>query len=129
MRTARRFWLSGGISVAAALVLLLSGGRSAPLPRFGCDHVTPSVVRTALAAAAVMAAPLRQNGGKQRQRCAATSCPDTAHGIAASARSGVVPAPLKVCALAPTGAARLPHACDIRGMLPLAQAPPLLHLF
>ncbi|MDE5878835.1 MAG: hypothetical protein K2G99_02235, partial [Desulfovibrio sp.] len=70
MRSASRFcprvWLTCWCSTALAVLLLVSGGCYAPLPRLGCEPL-PSVMSGALAVASAVVAPLRQ-ASKQRQR-------------------------------------------------------------
>lgn len=117
-----RFWLSCGISTALAVLLLVSGGRYAPLPRLGCEPV-PSVISGALAVASAVAAPLRQTG-KQRQR-QASSATDAPTGMAVSQRPRLPHPPVALAELALPGA-DLPLARHLRGMLPLSQAPPRL---
>lgn len=68
-----RFWMTCGISTAIAVLLLVSGGRYAPLPRLGCD-LMPSVMSGALVAVSAVAASLRQANGKQM-----TSRPSVVH--------------------------------------------------
>lgn len=123
MRSAQRFprfWMSCGISAALAVLLLVSGGRYAPLPRLGCEPA-PAVSSGALAVASAVAAPLRHTS-KQRQRQAATSS-HAAPGMAVS-RGPRLPHPsVALVELAPPRADH-PHARHLRGMLPLSQAPP-----
>ncbi|MDE7240306.1 hypothetical protein [Desulfovibrio sp.] len=123
MRSAQRFprfWISCGISTALAVLLLVSGGRYAPLPRLGCEPA-PSVISGALAVASTVAAPLR-HASKQRQRQAATTS-HAAPGMAVSQRPRLPHPPVAFAALAPPRA-DLPLARHRRGMLPLSQAPP-----
>ena len=122
MRSAQRFsrfWMSCGISAALAVLLLVSGGRYAPLPRLGCEPA-PAVSSGALAVASAVAAPLRHTG-KQRQRQAAPS--HAAPGMAVSQRPRLPHPPVAFVELAPPRA-DLPLARHLRGMLPLSQAPP-----
>lgn len=123
MRSAQRisrFWMSCGISTVLAVLLLVSGGRYAPLPRLGCEPV-PYVISGALAVASAVAAPLRHTG-KQRQRQAATSS-HAAPGMAVSRRPRLPHPPVAFVELAPPRADH-PLARHLRGMLPLSQAPP-----
>lgn len=126
MRSASRFWMTCGISTAIAVLLLVSGGRHAPLPRLGCDTL-PSVVSGALSAAPAFAAPLRQTSGKQRQRWASAT-PHAAHGMAASLGPRIHHPPVALV-VTPSRMARVPHARHLRGMLPLSQAPPRSAVF
>lgn len=122
MRSAQRisrFWMSCGISAALAVLLLVSGGRYAPLPRLGCEPV-PYVISGALAVASAVAAPLRHTG-KQRQRQASTA--HAAPGMAVSQRPRLPHPPVTLVELAPPRADH-PLARHLRGMLPLSQAPP-----
>ena len=122
MRSAQRFsrfWMSCGISTALAVLLLISGGRYAPLPRLGCEPA-PSVSSCALAVASAVAAPLRHTS-KQRQRQAATAHADS--GMAVSPRPRLPHPPVALAEL-PLRRPDLPLARHLRGMLPLSQAPP-----
>ena len=109
-----------GVSTVLAVLLLVSGGRYAPLPRLGCDRL-PSVMAGALAVTSAVAAPLRQ-ASKQRQRHAFASL-HAASGMAASTRPRLPNPPVFFAALQPLRP-DLPATRHLRGMLPLSQAPP-----
>ena len=123
MRSASRFsphfLMTCGVSTVLAVLLLVSGGRYAPLPRLGCDRL-PSVMAGALAVTSAVAAPPRQ-ASKQRQRHAFASL--HAAGAAVSARPRLPHPPVFFAALPPLGP-DVPVARHLRGMLPLSQAPP-----
>ena len=114
-----RFLLTCGVSTVLAVLLLVSGGRYAPLPRLGCDRL-PSVMAGALAVGAAVVVPLRQ-ASKQRQRHAFAHL--HAAGTTLSARPPLPHPPVFFAALAPQRA-DLPVARHLRGMLPFSQAPP-----
>lgn len=122
MRARRSFWMNWGISTALAVLLLISGGRYAPLPRLGCDAL-PSVLAGALAVSSAVATPLR-HVSKQRQRQAPTTAHD-APGMAPGGRPSL-PHPRLVAVAPLPGQAALPLLRHLRGMLPLSQAPPRL---
>lgn len=108
-----------GVSTVLAVLLLVSGGRYAPLPRLGCDRL-PWVMAGALAVGSAVVVPLRQ-ASKQRQRHAFASL-HTA-GAALSARPRLPHPPVFFAAL-PPHRPDLPVTRHLRGMLPLSQAPP-----
>lgn len=121
-RSRPHFWLSYGISTALAVLLLISGGRYAPLPRLGCESV-PTLLSGALAVASSIATPPRP-ASKQRQRQASTT-PHAPAGMAPSSGSRL-PHPPVISMEPPLQKADLPLARHLRGMLPLSQAPPRL---
>lgn len=114
-----RFLMTCGVSAVLAVLLLVSGGRYAPLPRLGCDRL-PSVMAGALAMGSAVVAPLRQ-ASKQRQRHAIASL--HTGGAAPSARPRLPHPPVFFAALPPLRP-DLPVTRHVRGMLPLSQAPP-----
>ena len=119
-RACPRFLMTCGVSTVLAVLMLVSGGRYAPLPRLGCDRL-PSVMAGALAVGSVVAAPLRHTG-KQRQRHSFASL-HTASGTAASA-SPRLPHPPIASAILPPPRPDTAAARHLRGMLPHSQAPP-----
>lgn len=119
-RSCPRFLLTCGVSTVLAVLLLVSGGRYAPLPRLGCERL-PAVMAGALAVGSAVAAPLRQ-ASKQRQRHALAQL-NAASGTAASARPHLPHPPVFFAAL-PLPRQDVPAPRHLRGMLPLSQAPP-----
>ena len=114
-----RFVLTCGVSTVLAVLLLVSGGRYAPLPRLGCDRL-PSVMAGALAVGSAVVAPLRQ-ASKQRQRHAFASLHTAATALSARPR---LPHPPVFFAALPPQRPDLPVSRHLRGMLPLPLAPP-----